>query len=451
MRALSLYPHSPDDVMARIRLRPDAFPEAADVVVIGGGIMGSAAAYYLAKAGLDVVLVEKDKVAAQQSGRNWGFVRTQYRDPAELPIALEALAVWPSLERELGAPIAWQRSGCIFLAGTEADFSRFEQWVASVRDTGSDARMLSSREVARLMPALRARVHGALFTRSDGQAEPGLATTAFARAAERLGAQVLEDCGALAIDVAAGMVRGVLTEHGFIRSHTVICAAGAHSHRLLAKLDLLLPQQVVRNTVTLTSTAPTLSESCFCGFGLGLRQRPDGSCIVAAESLSDIDLTLDSLRAARFFIPELVRSRKSFSLQLGRPFLEDVYRRLALPRERRMIEPRRPNIPPNFRRAEQNLELLRSLFAGAEQVAVVKSWAGLIDVLPDALPVIDAPDSVRGLVVATGFSGHGFGLGPAVGRNVADLITGAKPNAALQPLRLERFALRTYGRPHAPL
>jgi glycine/D-amino acid oxidase-like deaminating enzyme len=266
-----------------------------------------------------------------------------------------------------------------------------------------------------------------------------------------MGAQILEDCGALAMDVAAGAVAGVLTEHGFIRSTIVICAAGAHSHHFLSKLNLFLPQQVVRSTVSLTSPGPLISDSCFCGYGLGLRQRPDGSCILAAESLSDVDLTLDSMRAAHFYLPELFRNWRTFSFQLGRPFIDDIYRRLALPKDRRAIEPRRPSIAPNGKRATRNVTLFRKLFAAAGEVSIVKSWAGLIDVLPDALPVIDSPSAVRGLIVATGFSGHGFGLGPAVGKNVAAVAMGSTPNGALQPLRLERFALGEYGRPHAPL
>lgn len=451
MRALSLYPHIPDDVLARIGPRHSVFPQSADIVIVGGGIMGAATAYYLAKAGVGVALVEKDKVAAQQSGRNWGFVRTQYRDPAELPIAVEALSLWPTLEQELGSQIAWRRTGCIFLAQNEVELAQFEQWVSSARGIATDARMLSKAEVAAFMPALRVKVPGALYTSSDGQAEPGLATTAFARAAENLGAQILEDCGVLAIEAAAGAVTGVLTEHGFIRSRVVICAAGAHSHHLLRKLDLFLPQQVVRSTVSLTSPGPSLSEACFCGYGLGMRQRPDGSCILAAESLSDVDLTLDSMRAARFFLPELFRNWRTFSFQLGRPFIDDLHRRLTLPKERRAMEPRRPSIAPNRKRASKNVALFQSLFGSASEVSIVKSWAGLIDVLPDALPVIDTPSAVRGLIVATGFSGHGFGLGPAVGKNVAALALGSTPNSALKPLRLERFALGEYGRPHAPL
>ena len=451
MTSPSLYPHPPDDAFARSREAGGAFPARADVVVLGGGIVGAASAWYLAGMGLKVVLVEKSKVASQQSGRNWGFVRTQYRDLAEMPLALEALSIWPGLERELACDIGWRRGGCVFVAKDDTECDAFSRWHASARSVSPDARMLSGAQVAALLPAFTPRVPGALYTASDGQAEPALATLALARAAQARGARVLEDCGAIEIDTANGSVSGVLTEHGLIRAPAVVCAAGATSHRFLSKFGLVLPQQVVRNTVSLTKPLPPLSESCFCGLGLGLRQRPDGSCILAAESMSDIDLTLDTLRAAKYFLPAFVRNRKTFAFQFGNAFLRDIRGRLSTPDRERAIEPRSPHIPPNARRVEEVTRLFGQLFGGAHAVSVVKSWAGNIDVLPDALPVIDCPPQVPGLVVATGFSGHGFGLGPAVGRNVARLVAGELPTVPLEAFRLERFALGNFARPHAPL
>ncbi|SEG80897.1 NAD(P)/FAD-dependent oxidoreductase [Bosea lathyri] len=451
MPALSLLPHVPDDVMARLSARPAAFPERADAVVIGGGIMGAAAAYYLAGAGLETVLVERDRVSSQQSGRNWGFVRTQYRDPLELPLAMEALSIWPGLEQELGEATGWRRNGCIFVADTEEEQSAFARWQDRARDISPDARILSGREVSALLPALRRMTAGGLHTPSDGQAEPALATTAFARAAARSGVTILEDCGAIAIETAGGKVSGVQTEHGLIRCDVAVCAAGALSHRLLAPLGLDLPQQSVRSTVSLTAPLPPLAEACFCGFGIGLRQRVDGSCIIAADSSSDIDLSLDSFRAARFFLPELLRHRNGFALRLGRPFLDDLHERLAVPQHERALAGRRPSIPANRDRAARTSETVSRLFAGTEAIEIVKSWAGRIDVLPDALPVLDAPGGIAGLIVATGFSGHGFGLGPAVGRHVARLAKGDAPAEILAPLRFDRFARGTYARAHAPL
>jgi glycine/D-amino acid oxidase-like deaminating enzyme len=451
MSALSLLHHTPHDVMMRLAPQPVALPDRADAVVIGGGIMGAAAAYYLAEAGLDTVLVERDRVSSQQSGRNWGFVRTQYRDPLELPLAVEALSIWPGLEQELGEPIGWRRNGCVFVAETEQEQDAFLRWQERTRDMAPGADILSGREISALIPSLQRKTAGGLHTPSDGQAEPALATTAFARAGKRRGVSILEDCGAIAIETAGGKVSGVLTEHGVIRCEIAICTAGALSHRLLAPLGMDLPQQSVRSTVSLTTPLPPLAEGCFCGFGIGLRQRADGSCIIAADSRSDIDLSLDSLRAARYFLPELLRHRDGFSLRLGRPFLDDLHERLTVPPRERALAGSRPHIQANRKRAAQTIESVRRLFAGTEGIAIVKSWAGRIDVLPDALPVLDAPSEIDGLIIATGFSGHGFGLGPAVGRHVARLAGGAAPAQILAPLRFDRFARGTYSRPHAPL
>ncbi|KRE09725.1 hypothetical protein ASE63_04140 [Bosea sp. Root381] len=441
----------PDDVLAQLVPTRAALPRRADVVVIGGGIVGCASAYYLAAAGFSVALVERDTVSSQQSGRNWGFVRTQYRDPLELPLAVEALSIWPELERELGEAVGWRRTGCVFVAETEAEHAAFARWRDTTREISSEARMLSRQETEELLPPLSKPVKGALFTASDGQAEPALATMAFARAATRAGVRIIEDCGVFAIERSAGRVSGVLTEHGRIEANLVVCAAGAQSHRLLAPLGLTLPQQNVRSTVSLTAPLPPLSEPCFCGYGIGLRQRADGSCIIAADSCSDIDLTLDSMRAMRFFLPEFLRHRSGFSLRLGRPLLDDLHERLAVPKPERAAAGRRPRIPANRDRAERTGEVVRGLFAGSTGLAIVKSWAGYIDVLPDALPVLDAPGAVSGLIVATGFSGHGFGLGPAVGRHVAHLAKGEPADHAIAPLKLERFARGTYARAHAPL
>jgi glycine/D-amino acid oxidase-like deaminating enzyme len=451
MSAISLTPHVPDDVLAQLEPERIKLPTSADAVVIGGGIVGCASAYYLARAGLSVVLLERDTVSSQQSGRNWGFVRTQYRDPLELPLAIEALSIWPSLENELGASLGWRQTGCIFIAETEAEYEGLARWQAATRAVATEAQMLSAQQVSQVLPALGPPAIGALYTPSDGQAEPALATTAFARAAIRAGVHVVEDCGAFAFERTGGRVSAVLTEHGRINCNTLVCAAGAQSHKLLRLLDLDLPQQAVRSTVSLTAPLPLLSKPCFCGYGIGLRQRADGSCIIAADSCSDIDLTLDSFRAARFFLPELIRHRSGFSLRLGRPFVDDLHERLAVPRFERAMAGRRPRIQANQEYAGRTSETVRRIFGAAAELSIIKSWAGRIDVLPDALPVIDAPDGVPGLIVATGFSGHGFGLGPAVGRHVARLATGGAPDGVLAPLRLERFARGTYARPHAPL
>ena len=451
MQALNLYPHCPQDVVAQLAQRPDAMPETADVVIIGGGIMGLASAYYLSQRGLDVVVTEKDKIASQQSGRNWGFVRSLYRDPAELPLAMLAMSLWPQLDNELNFHTGWRRSGCLFMARDDQERAVFEQWCEQAKDIVPDAGMLSAREVAAVFPALAANASDGLYNHGDGQAEPVLATSAFARAAESNGVRILEDSGGVEIDVANGSVSGVLTEHGYIRAATVVCAAGAFSHRLLRKLGLSLPQQVVRSTVSLTTPVAHFNAPCFCGHGLGLRQRPDGSCIIAAESAVDVDVTLDVFRGAKYFVPSFLAHKSTFSLSLGRPFINELGQRLGNEAARSTIEPRRPYIAPNRKRVRDNTAIFKRLFDAQGAAGISKSWAGHVDVLPDALPVIDTPDEVSGLLVATGFSGHGFGIGPGVGRVVADLVAGVDAEIDISAFRLNRFRLNTYKRPHAPL
>lgn len=451
MQALNLISHSPDDVVARLSQRREAIPKTADVVIVGGGIMGLASAYYLSKRGLAVVVVEKDKIASQQSGRNWGFVRKLYRDSAELPLALKALQQWGSLEQELGYGFGWKRNGCLFLAQSEEEQSVFEQWCEETRDIVTDATMLGTAEVANLFPMLDDKAAPGLYTPTDGQAEPVLATYAFARASEANKVQILEGCGAIEIEVSNGAVSGLLTEHGYIRTPSVVCAAGAYSQRLLRKTQLGIPQQVVRSTVSLTTPVEIFDSPCFCGYGLGMRQRADGSCIIAADSDVDIDISLDTLRGARFFLPSFLAHKSTFSLRFGKPFFDELEWRLKTRADEKMFKPRRPEIPPNTKRAERMLALFRDLFNVENQVVIAKSWAGHIDVMPDALPVLDAPSQVSGLVVATGFSGHGFGLGPAVGSVVADFVSGKDPDIETKPFRLDRFRLGTYRPPHAPL
>lgn len=451
MPSLNLLQHAPADALARLLDQHEALPASADVVIVGGGIMGCSAAWYLARAGLKVVLLEKHRIASQQSGRNWGFVRSLYRDPLELPLAGEALSLWPGLNEALGFETGWRRSGCLFLCADEAERSSYETWLASARDQVSDTEMLSADQVAAAYPAVSLPTEGAIVARSDGQAEPTLATLAFARAAISLGATLLEDCGVSALDTEAGRICGVQTEHGPIRAPIVICAAGAQTYQLLQGVGASLPQKVVRSTVSLTAPLPPMNLPCFVGFGLGLRQRPDGSCVIATDASTDIDLTLDSLRASPYFLGEFLRNRKHFSLRLGRPFADDLCARLTVPRAQRAIQPRNPDIAPNTGRVEANHRLFARLFANMPAAAPVKSWAGNIDVMPDALPVIDAAWPVPGLLIATGFSGHGFGLGPAVGKTLAVLAQGREAATDLTPFRADRFLRGAYSRPYAAI
>src|SRR5712691_4657765 len=232
-----------------------------DVVVVGAGIVGCATAYYLARRGVRVAVVERASVAGEQSRKNWGFVRQQGRDPLEVPLVMEANRIWRGLERELGADIEWIQGGNLALAADEARMARFEAWLPIAREFGLETRLLRGRDLGAVAPGLVGPWVGGMHTPGDGHADPEKATDAFARAAQAHGAAIHFDCAVQGVTTNAGAVSGVVTERGEIRASTIVCAAGAWSSRLARTLGLDLPQRWVRGTVARTTAAPPVT-SC---------------------------------------------------------------------------------------------------------------------------------------------------------------------------------------------
>jgi glycine/D-amino acid oxidase-like deaminating enzyme len=425
---------------------------ACDVVVIGGGIVGCATAYHLARRGAGVVLAECSEIAWEQSGRNWGFVRQQGRDPAEVPLMMEANRIWARLEQELDADIEWVQGGNLALAATPERVALMEAWLDVARAHGLDTRMVTVAEIAALVPRLAGTWLGGLYTPSDGHAEPRKATWALAHAARRHGARLYERVAVDAIETGGGAVSGVVTERGVVRARTVVCAAGAWSSRLLRPLGLRLPQRWVRATVARTTALPPLTRAGVWGPAVSFRQRRDGTLNLAAAGAADHDVTLESLRHARLFLPNYWRNRRLFRFHVGRPLVRSLAGLLpgSAARRRPATWDRGLDPEPNPVKVRRSLDELRRLFPSVEPLAVTRAWAGYIDATPDAIPVIGEAGPT-GLVVATGFTGHGFAMGPIVGRLVAELITDGKPSLDLRAFRFARFAEGQLGRPGSVL
>lgn len=418
-------------------------PREVDVVIIGGGLMGCACAYYLGKAGVKVLLLEKSVLAGQQSSRAWGFVRQQSRDEAEVPLMQASIGIWRSLERELQTDLGWRNDGCLFVAGNEEEREGYAAWLSVARSFSVDTVMLSPAEVLKKLPGYAVPQLGGLFTASDGQAEPTLVARAFAMRARELGAQLVEHCGARGIDVAAGQVVGVETERGYVKAKTVVCAAGVTTFRLLRMLGIELPQQLVRGTVARTTSGPTLSGISTIANGVGFRQRLDGSFNIADDAHVDVDMTLGHLRALHWYAPSLWAHRKSFRFNLNGVCLTDLHQRMPWSQASRLgeaIHERNPLIKPNEKGLGTAMRALKAAFPGQIDTQIADRWAGAIDVLPDGIPVIDAQTSPRGLAIATGFCGHGFAMGPIVGKTLADWIDSGDPGLDMRQLRLSRFA-----------
>jgi hypothetical protein len=179
---------------------PATVPDSADVVVIGGGIVGVSTAWFLARQGVSVVLCEKGHIAGEQSGRNWGWVRIQGRDRREIPMMQAAMEVWDGLQEATGEDVGFVRRGCFFTAGNETEMESFEQWIRTAAEYGIESRLVSAAELQKYVKGATGLVAGAVYTESDGRAEPQRAAPAIARAAEREGASVLTSCAVRAND-----------------------------------------------------------------------------------------------------------------------------------------------------------------------------------------------------------------------------------------------------------
>ena len=410
-------------------------PESVEVAIVGAGIVGTAAAYALSKRGVRVALLEKGRVAGEQSSRNWGAVRQQRRDPAELPLMIECIRIWQGLERELEADLDWRQQGLMRIAYDRRTLAWGEEWLPVAREHGLDTRMLTPQAVGELLPHFDASAClGALYTASDGCAEPEKAAPAFAAAAYREGATVFERCAVTAIETKSGAVSGVNSEQGVIRADAVICAAGAWTSRLLRPLGHRHPSLWIRGTAARIEPIGLELRKLVAWGKSAYRQRPDGSLTLAAAEDGFHDLVLDSLRYGISFIPLALRNRHLLRFAVGGPLVRDLKGEFATFTTHRTLDP-----APDLRGLERAKRAFAREYPGAPPLKVTRSWAGWIDYMPDELPVIDQLETPAGLFVAAGLHGNGFGMGPVVGKILADLVTRGTSDHDLRPFRATRF------------
>ncbi len=433
-----IHPGDADEFAFHAADRP--LPEAADVAIIGGGIVGCSAAWFLAQAGVSVALFEKGRIAGEQSGRNWGWVRQQCRSPVELPLMMESLAIWQELPARLGEDVGFRQGGTLYLADDEAGLARLAEWLAVARTHGLDTRVIAGRELADVFAA-GSRYAGALYTASDGRAEPSRAGRAIARGAARAGAHVVSRCAVRGIETAAGRVSAVVTEHGRVATRAVVCAAGAWTRLFCGSLGIRIPQLQVANTVARLGPAPKLLEGQAWSDAVAIRRRADGGYTVAHGHSSVHALVPASFREMFRFLPAFRASPESIRFTLGNDFLRALATpaRWALDRPSPFERERVLNPAPAARELREMRAALDTRLPEIAGAPFVETWAGMIEASPDVLPFIAPIDSIGDFYVASGFSGHGFGIGPGAGRLVADMVRGAADPETLRRFRLDRF------------
>jgi len=418
------------------------FSRTADVIVIGAGIVGTSAAYELARRGVSVAVVDKGIVGGEQSGRNWGWVRQQNCDIFELPLAMRSLRRWSELRDEIQIDLGFRRAGILYASSDAKSIAQWEAWCRRAAEVGFVSHMLSSSEVNSRAPRGGPQYAGGVWSPADGRAEPSRAAPALAEGAKRRGALLYQNCAARGLELSAGRVSGVWTERGLIKASTVVCAGGAWSSRFCKRHGIDLPAVNVIGTAMRTSAAADVVNGCFSGPGFALRRRLDGAYTLAVPGFGRIDLApLGVKNALRHYRNYRADIGKKLKYRLAKPWFEGPEASASWqfdqisPFERcRVLDPK-----PDLEFVQLALNNVKRAIPQLSDLRVVHAWAGAIDTTPDLIPIISDVAALPGLYVATGFSGHGFALGPAAGELVADMVTGAEPMMDISPYRLSRF------------
>jgi sarcosine oxidase subunit beta len=363
-----------------------------EAVVIGGGVIGSSIAYHLARSGVRTTLLEKNDIACAASGASAGGVRQQGRDPRELPLSMRATVRWATLEEELGADVHYRRGGHLTLAETVQERDTLAASVDRQRADGLDLVLVEGDDLRELAPAVAPHVIAGSYSREDGHANPGLMTKAFAVAAARHGAEIRTGVSVLSLEVIGGRVTGVRTDQGIISADVTILATGAWSKTLVAGVGIDLPIAPMGLQMLLTESTPHCLDQVLGSLGrrLSFKQLPNGQFLIGGGWPGDwsLDRSMGNVLPGSVWGSTLAAT---------------------------------------------------ALIPAAREVGLADAWVGIEARAADDVPILGPIAGLDGLVIAAGFSGHGFQLSPAVGQVITELIVEGAPSIPLDALYLSRF------------
>lgn len=364
----------------------------ADVAIIGGGTAGCSAALHLRLRGRAVVLLERGLCGGQASGVNYGGVRQQGRDLAELPLARRAREMWARLAAIVGTDCEFAATGHVKLARSDADMAELERYRESVRPFGLELELLGREALRARYPFLGDEAVGGSLCAEDGAANPRLVAPAFARAARAAGADIREFAQVTAIDRDGARFR-VCTADGIeVGAAALVNVAGAWGHEIAARFGEDVPEAVIAPNMCVTEPLPYFMVPNFgvCGGGIYVRQIPRGNVIFGGgRGVAD----RERVRAHPLATATLAGFRQTIALV------------------------------PRLRHAQ-----------------VIRTWTGIEGDMPDGIPVMGPSRTTPGLFHAFGFSGHGFQLGPAVGVVLAELIVDGSTPTPIAAFDIGRFA-----------
>jgi sarcosine oxidase subunit beta len=376
-------------------------PSAAEVVIVGGGAMGTSIAFHLAEAGVrDVVLLERDELGTGSTCKAAGGVRAQFSDRINIELGARSLEAFARFGERPGQEIDLHRVGYLFLLSTPADVASFERDVALQNEMGVDSRIISVAEAKKLSPLIETDgLLAAAWSPDDGHCTPESVVLGYATAARRHGATLFTGVTVTGMDRSGDLVRIVRTDRGDITAGTVICAAGAWSAAVGDMAGSALPVTPLRRQIIFTEPMPDLAEV--------------------------VPFTID-FASTYYFHREGRGLLMGMSDPVQEPGFHLGYSDDWLPRLGAAIERRAP---------------------GLLDVGLCNGWAGLYEVTPDHNAIIGRSTTTQNFLYATGFSGHGFLQAPAVGEVVRDLYLDREPVVDVSPLTADRFADGATGRP----
>jgi sarcosine oxidase subunit beta len=364
---------------------------SADVIVIGGGIVGSSVALRLSEHGLSVILLEKERIGEEASGRNGGGVRQQDRHPAELPLAMEAVRIWARMQDELDCDVGYRRGGNIHYAHSKEKLESFKKTAERENAAGLKVEILNPDETRYITPTLSDQValFGAKYCPSDGTANPLLVVKAIGRSARRKGVQIKEFSPVHQLRCEKNLITSAVTEKETYTGSIFINCAGPWAKDLSNTIGVDLPTTIQKESIIVTEPVPRVINQFVQSDLFYYRQALEGNIHIAGDitkrPVNDFDKTVD--------FESLV--------EIGRWL-------------------------PDFLPITRRLNILRS-------------FTGLIEYTPDKIPIIDKTPGFENYFIAAGFSGHGFCLGPVIGKILCELITSGQTSLDISPFRYSRF------------
>ena len=368
-------------------------PSSADVVVVGGGAVGTSIAFHLAEAGVAVCLLERDQLAGGSTSRAAGGIRAQFSDPLNIAIGLRSIEAFERFAERPGAEIDLHQVGYLFLLDRPADVAAFEASVTLQQELGVPSRFVPLDEVERLCPlAALEGVLAATFCPLDGHASPDAVTQGYAAGARAHGGSVLTGCAVTTVEHDGDAIRAIETTVGRIATRTVVCAAGVWSPELARSVGVELPVE------------PYLREVGFTG--------------PVAELPEQVPLTIDFSTGFYFH-------REGPGLLFG----------MADP-----VQPPGFDAPTDPAWLEGVMEVAERRCPALLDMGIAGGWKGYYEVTPDHNALVGESSAVDRFLYATGFSGHGFLQAPAVGEIVRDLVLEREPFVDVAALSSERFA-----------